>query len=272
MRKVPFLKMTGAGNDFLVFDGRKASFKLSTWQIAWACNRNFGVGADGVLIVRPSRAADFRMQYFNADGSHAEMCGNGARCIARYAHELGVAGKQMSFETDAGLVRGEMLGKARVRVTLSDPRGLGEIRSIRSGAGTWKYVFVNTGVPHVVIPVSGLNTFDVVGAGRSIRTHRAFAPKGTNVNFIQKISSKQIRVRTYERGVEGETLACGTGVSAAAIAAVRFGWVKAAPVECLTQGGCKLTVDFELREGRVSKLSLAGPAETICSGKLEASC
>ena len=268
-RAVRFWKLEGAGNDFLGFDGRSKAFRLSRAEIARFCDRRRGVGADGVLVVEKPRSpkADFRMRYYNSDGGEAEMCGNGARCFALLARAVTArTGKSLRVETRAGLVVLEICGKD-VRVSMTEP-GLPRLgRKIVAAGRKVTLDSINTGVPHAVEFVRSLSSVDVLRSGRAIRTHSAFAPAGTNVNFVQIGKGGRIEVRTYERGVEGETLACGTGVVASSIlSSLRLGIRP--PIRVRTRGGDLLTVDFELEAGRARKVTLQGPARIVYTGVL----
>src|SRR5881296_1028068 len=206
-----FTKMNGAGNDFILIDNRAREIDLDRSQIAHLCNRHRGIGADGVLLLElPANRADFRMRYFNADGGEAEMCGNGARCFARFANRVAGAEGKISFETQAGVISAELASNL-VTLRMTEPTDL-RLNITLPVANEDKSVhFINSGVPHVVIPVSRIDDVDVRREGSAIRYHKMFSPKGANVNFIEKRGPKKIAARTYERGVEDETLACGTG-------------------------------------------------------------
>jgi diaminopimelate epimerase len=268
-RAVRFWKLEGAGNDFLGFDGRSKAFRLSRAEIVRFCDRRRGVGADGVLVVEKPRSpkADFRMRYYNSDGGEAEMCGNGARCFALLARAVASrTGKRLRVETRAGLVVLEICEKD-VRVSMTEP-GLPRLgRKIVAAGRKVSLDSINTGVPHAVEFVRSLSSVDVLRSGRAIRTHSAFAPTGTNVNFIQIGKGGRIEVRTYERGVEGETLACGTGVVASSILSSLRRGIRP-PIRVRTRGGDLLTVDFELEAGRARKVTLQGPARIVYTGML----
>ena len=268
-RAVRFWKLEGAGNDFLGFDGRSKAFRLSRAEIARFCDRRRGVGADGVLVVEKPKSpkADFRMRYYNSDGGEAEMCGNGARCFALLARAVAArTGKRLRVETRAGLVVLEICGKD-VRVSMTEP-GLPKLgRKIVAAGRKVMLDSINTGVPHAVEFVRSLASVDVLRSGRAIRTHSAFTPAGTNVNFVQIGKGGWIEVRTYERGVEGETLACGTGVVASSILSSLRRGIRP-PIRVRTRGGDLLTVDFELEAGRARKVTLQGPARIVYTGVL----
>jgi diaminopimelate epimerase len=267
MDSLPFVKMTGAGNDFVVVDNRSLSFTLSGELIARLCDRHFGIGADGVLAVEPAQGAeaDFRMRYYNADGGEAEMCGNGARCFARFVHPLRRnEAERVRFMTPAGLITGEYLGE-EVRIGLTAPTELKFAQRTDFGWGEIEYHFANTGVPHAVIFVDDIEAVDVVNHGRAIRRSALF-PRGTNVNFVQVTDSGELQVRTYERGVEDETLACGTGIVASALVTHR---VRRLPFPlCLkVRGGDVLTVEAGEEGDGFRDVMLTGPATEVFSGE-----
>jgi diaminopimelate epimerase len=240
---IRFTKMHGAGNDFVVIDNRDAAWTPSAEAVARLCCRRFGIGADGLLLLETDSRDAFSMRYFNADGGEAEMCGNGARCIARFAHRVGAAGRGMVFRSKAGRHWAEVEGE-RVRVGLTEPRGIREGVRAEAEGRAFEGIALDTGVPHFVVFVEDLERFDVDRFGRALRWHDAFAPAGVNVDFVRVTGESSIAVRTYERGVEGETLACGTGVTASAIAA-HLARAVAPPVRVLTAGGVELGVAWK---------------------------
>lgn len=269
---IPFYKISAAGNDFIIVDNRQKTLPRAVPVLArkW-CNRKFSIGADGLILLEPSACAHFRMRFYNADGSAASMCGNGGRSIARFAHLIGVAPKKMTFETDAGLVSAE-IGVKTVRLGLYEPTDARLDFTLKVATREFDVSYINTGVPHTVIFVNDIEKIDVQEIGHQVRYHRVFAPAGTNVDFVEKTGPHAIAVRTYERGVEGETLACGTGVTASAIIAGLRGMVKA-PVSCLTRGGDTLTVNFSINArgdflSPVSNVSLEGPADVSFTGEV----
>ena len=278
--QIPFMKLSGAGNDFVIIDNRQDLLPLPPVKLAEkVCRRRLSIGADGLLLVELSAKADFKMRYFNADGSEAETCGNGARCIAQFAYLNGIVPADMHFETQAGLYSAEITGD-QVKVRLSDPTRGRLSFPLQLTAEVCEVSFVNTGVPHIISLVSNLETVNLVGLGREIRNHDNFAPAGTNVNFIQIKGDRKIEIRTYERGVEDETLACGTGSVAAAIIAALLGEVTP-PVAVTTAGGTVLTVYFDFfnsclsdemgREIQVTNVHLEGDARLVCQGQLTSS-
>ena len=267
---ISFWKMSGAGNDFIVIDHRKPVIRPE--QMAefarLVCRRKFSAGADGLFLLEPSDRADFRWRFFNADGSEAEMCGNGARCVARFAYMQGVAAARMRFETLAGIVDATV-ADTQVTVRMTPPHSFRFDRQLDVAGQMFMAHSVDTGVPHAVIFVDDLDAVDVVGLGRQIRFHPAFAPAGTNVDFVGR-AENCFRIRTYERGVEDETMACGTGVVAAALIAAARGYA-ASPVAIVTAGGVALTVHFTGQQGEAAhQVLLKGPAHVIYKGELTA--
>ena len=268
-RAVRFWKLEGAGNDFLGLDGRAGGFKLKRQQIADLCDRRRGVGADGVLVVeKPKvRGADFRMRYYNSDGGEAEMCGNGARCFALLARAVsGRKGNELRVQTQAGLLTLRTSGR-EVQVSMTEPTKLRLGKKVVVAGRKVVVDFLNTGVPHAVLFVRSVRSIDVAKQGRAIRYHSAFAPSGTNVNFVEIGRGNRIHVRTYERGVEGETLACGTGVVAASILSnLRRGLRP--PIQVATRGGDNVRVGFSMENGHARKVTLQGPARIVYRGVL----
>jgi len=260
--KLKFYKFTAAGNDFIIIDNRKRIIRKNINGIVKKlCDRKFGIGADGLILFENSKIAEFRMRYYNSDGSYATMCGNGARCIARYAYITGLKKKKFVFETDAGLITAEIFSDS-VKVKLYEPKNMKLDLSLNIDKKKYRLSFINTGVPHTVIFVDNLEKVDVVNLGRKIRFHKKFSPDGTNVNFVKLINSHTISIRTYERGVEDETLACGTGVTASAIISILKNKVKS-PVNCITRSGIKFKVFYDMTD-----VYLQGPADLVFSGEI----
>ncbi len=263
-----FTKMNGAGNDFVMIDNRLGDVTLAADQIIRICDRHRGVGADGILLLeRASNGVDFRMRYYNADGGEAEMCGNGARCFARYADRVAGPRETVSFETPAGVIGAQLQGEL-VRLEMSEPTDLRLGLTIPLGDRQVAAHFVNSGVPHVVVPAEDLEAVDVRGLGSAIRRRELFAPKGANVNFLNERGSRQIAIRTYERGVEDETLACGTGVVASALIFAATRNVDG-PIGVLVRGGNELQVGFEKDGDRFRNVTLTGPADFVFEGTLD---
>ncbi len=260
--------MNGAGNDFVLLDNRDAALALDRAQIAHLCDRHRGIGADGLLLVEPAQAgADFRMRYYNADGGEAEMCGNGARCFARYARRVsGHAAASLSFETPAGVIGARCEGE-QVCINMSAPQAYAPAVSLEIEGELLDVHFLNTGVPHAVIFVDDLEAAAVTRLGAAIRYHAHFAPKGTNVNFVQTSAPGEIAIRTYERGVEDETLACGTGVVACALLH-HLTTGAAGPIHVRVRGGETLRVGFEpgTATGEFRGVTLTGPADFVFDG------
>ncbi|MCX6904379.1 MAG: diaminopimelate epimerase [Verrucomicrobia bacterium] len=284
--------MNGAGNDFVLVDNRAHTLSLTPQQVVRLCHRQKGIGADGLILLESCRSgkADWAWQFFNNDGSTAEMCGNGARCFARFVQRLTGQPGPITFETTAGVIRAQPQGD-RVTIDLTDPKdleldqqvevstGILTVHSLNTGV-PHAVIFVpnadkamvtvhslNTGVPHAVIFVPNADKAMVQRLGSEVRHHQMFAPKGTNVNFAQSLGPSSIRVRTYERGVEGETLACGTGVTASALIAARVHRF-ASPVRVQVQSGDDLEVSFKETGPRFESVTLTGSAEFVFEGRL----
>ena len=298
MMKLDFVKMVASGNDFVVVDCRRSpapylSEANGTGSLACPersrgiarrslarlanilCQRRTGVGADGLLVLERSKKADFRMRIFNKDGSEAEMCGNGLRCAA-----LRARGRQklINIETKAGIYRANVTGKNKVKVRMEDPKDLRLDIPIRINGRPIKVNYIDTGVPHAVIFVEGLEKIDIGSIGQNIRHHKRFQPRGTNVDLVEIIDNKNIKMRTYERGVEGETLTCGTGAVAAAIITkykIRLSAEASAKAEDTkyeinihTEGGI-LKVYFDKRGNKIKDVYLEGEVKKVYAGKIE---
>ncbi|TVR52718.1 MAG: diaminopimelate epimerase [Puniceicoccaceae bacterium] len=268
--RIPFTKMHGAGNDFVVIDNRGGDFPHDPALVARLCHRRFGIGADGLLLLEipPHAGPEARMVYFNADGSRAEMCGNGARCFTAFALARGLGGDgRLHFLTDAGALTASS-GPAGIRVVMTEPANLRTGLSLDLGDGPVELHSVNTGVPHAVLFVGDLEAVDLPRLGAEIRHHPAFAPAGTNVNFAAVQSGGLVRIRTYERGVEAETLACGTGVTAVGILASLLHDLPP-PVRVRVAGGDTLAVDFKTEAGNPVEVTMTGPAHTVFTGEID---
>lgn len=268
MKTIAFSKMSGSGNDFIIIDNRKKDLPVSDLGglARSLCRRKLSLGADGLIVIEPSNQADFRWRFFNADGSRAEMCGNGARCVSRFAYLNGITDAVLSFETDAGIIAAKVQ-ENRVKIHMIDPVELVLDRKIKSSGETMILSSINTGVPHVVLEVDDVNTADVVALGRTLRYHDIFQPAGTNVNFASLLEKGRFAIRTYERGVEDETLACGTGcVAAALVMAAKKGLES--PIDLETRSGSSLRVYFNHDEGGFDRIFLEGDARLISSGHL----
>jgi diaminopimelate epimerase len=264
-----FTKMNGAGNDFVLIDNRAQGIKLSRDQVVRLCDRHRGVGADGILLLVPSVSgkADWAWEFYNSDGGTGEMCGNGARCFARFVQKLTGLSRGFTIETEAGIITASLHGD-RVTVSLTQPADLRLSQQVPLSGGVQTVHSLNTGVPHAVLFVPDADRVMVPQIGREIRRHAHFGPEGTNVNFVQRLGPNHIRVRTFERGAEGETLACGTGVTAAALIAARLHGFTS-PVKIQVQGGDQLEVSFKDEGSEFADVQLSGPAEFVFDGRIE---
>lgn len=247
-RAVAFYKMHGSGNDFILFDNRSLRLPLeemSRWAVK-LCSRGFAVGADGMIFLDSTADPDldFVWHFFNSDGSRAEMCGNGSRCASFLANKIGLAGRIQVFGTDAGPIKARVLENQLVKVQLTPPKGIKlDIPLILDDGQEVNIHHVNTGVPHAVVVCESVKMVDILRMGKAIRFHRKFSPSGTNVNFIQIVDKNFMLLRTYERGVEDETFACGTGAAASAVVGASLGLLNS-PVKVTASGGEDLTIDF----------------------------
>ncbi|MFZ5761752.1 MAG: diaminopimelate epimerase [Thermodesulfobacteriota bacterium] len=266
---IPFAKMSGAGNDFILIDHRTPFLTSVEAMQAFAravCEHKFSVGADGLILIEKATDADFRWQFINADGSIAEMCGNGARCAARFAFAKGIAPARMRFHTLAGIIEAEVVDHA-VKIRMTPPHNPRLHESLVVDGQPRTVHSLNTGVPHAVLFMEENAQAPVFEWGRIIRFHDHFAPAGTNVNFVEHLGGNRLSVRTYERGVEGETLACGTGAVASAIIAGLLGKVEP-PVAVTTSGREELVIHYRLTGEAAEAVFLEGPANFIYEGQL----
>jgi diaminopimelate epimerase len=265
---IEFFKMSGSGNDFILIDNRDNILPTGNLEefVKKTCERKTSVGADGLIIIENSDMADFRWRFFNADGSEAEMCGNGGRCAARFATILGIAEETLSFETGAGIINAEVKGDV-VKLRLTDPHDIKTGYTIAIQDRLYDVNSINTGVPHVVCFVDDLESFDVMGYGRVIRYHETYRPEGTNVNFVYVIDRNTISIRTYERGVEDETLACGTGAVASALIS---SWKNLAdsPVDVRIKSGESLKIYFDKTDSGFKSVYLKGSIRIVYQGHL----
>jgi len=268
MPNLSFTKMNGAGNDFVMVDNRGGSLTLSDAQIARLCDRHRGVGADGLLAVEPAQGqADWRMRYYNADGAEAEMCGNGARCFARFVQKIApTKAGSITFETPAGTISARLDGDL-VALGMSEPGAFADGLELEAGGEHLTVYAINTGVPHAVVLVDDLAATEVHRLGASLRHHHHFQPRGTNVNFVRQLGPQDLAIRTYERGVEGETLACGTGVVASALTLAALTGA-ASPIRVLVKGGDTLAVGFERTTEGFTRVILTGPADFVFAGEI----
>jgi len=282
--RIAITKLVASGNDFVLLDARAYAPKIQLNTLAKnICNRKFGIGADGLLVLEKSKKATFKMRIFNTDGSEAEMCGNGARCAAYYIRQQKAAAKgeprqrresrkQILIETKAGMLTAQ-IDKDQVAINMTRPKDIKLDILLMLNRRKVKANFINSGVPHVVLLSEGLEDFDVFSLGRPIRYHKRFQPKGTNVNFIEPISTNRIKIRTYERGVEQETLACGTGAVASSI--IYFlklrenkliKDLKSFKFFVQTRSGETLEVNFDVHNKTIDNVWLKGKARIICEG------
>lgn len=269
----PYSKYSGCGNDFIIIDNRKKVFdEGNRTEIKRLCHRRLGIGADGVILLEKSTTADFRMRIFNADGSEAEMCGNGVRCLVKFIRELGLNDQQYSVETISQMVEASLDGDL-VSVKMPQPFDIQYFTTISINETPLTVHYLNTGVPHVVIFVRDIEDDSLMKIASSVRHHPSFSPKGANVNFVAvskgngTISDHTIYVRTYERGVEGETLACGTGAAASAIAAAHVHGLQC-PITVSPKSKDLLHITFTGSHHSPENLILSGPAVKICDGFL----
>lgn len=258
--KIDFYKYQGTGNDFVMIDNRTNKFpKENTALINQLCDRRFGVGADGLILLENSDTVDFKMVYFNADGNESSMCGNGGRCLVGFAKKLGLINESTSFDAIDGLhhatINNDLVSLQMINVDKIDARK--------------SHVFLNTGSPHHIEFVENVNDIDVKNQGRNIRNGAPYFEEGTNVNFAEVIDSSTLKVRTYERGVEDETLSCGTGVTAAAIAANFEDIIDVSSINIKVLGG-DLNISFEKNDNyQYSNVILTGPANFVFKGVFE---
>jgi diaminopimelate epimerase len=267
-KSIEFYKMSGSGNDFIIIDNRDLSLNVGDLPsfARRVCERKISVGADGLLLIEPSKTVNFKWQFLNSYGSVAEMCGNASRCVARYAYLKGIAPEKMSFETIAGIISAEVKDDV-VKVRLTDPSPIQSIGKLIFDDCQFNLDCVDTGVPHAVTFVDNLDTCTVFEWGRKIRRHDIFQPRGTNANFAKVIDRHKIRVRTYERGVEDETLACGTGDVASVLAAASRGLVDS-PVDVIVRSGETLRIYFTKKDDRFSEIYLEGSVKIVYHGFL----
>ncbi len=266
--RIQFYKMHASGNDFIIIDNREGKVSGDVPEMARRlCRPHFSVGADGLILIEKSTVADFKWRFFNSDGSEGEMCGNGSRCAAMFAYARCIGGRELCFETQAGIIRAE-IKDGSVKVQLTQPTDYCPEMAVDIGGKEYKAAFINTGVPHVVYFVEDIESVDVSGIGAATRYHEIFKPAGTNANFAQVSGDGDILLRTYERGVEAETMACGTGATAAALVAGAAGLVKS-PVRVKTRGGAELIVHFDWDGNRFGDVFLEGDAVFVYQGVME---
>ncbi len=276
MSKISFYKLQASGNDFVLIESKAKKPSSYLKKLAnKLCQDKTGIGADGLLVIEPSKKHDYKMRIFNRDGSEAEMCGNGARCCVLWSY-FAKRKKKVSFDTVAGIIKGEVVSASKsdftgqVSIKMTDPFNMRQEMPLKVLNHKMHVQFLNTGVPHTVVFVQGLEKIDVDVIGRAVRRHKKFAPAGTNVNFVEVINEGRINLRTYERGVEAETLACGTGTVASAILSrFKIGAVRPKnKVDVKTQSGEILKVYFCDNKGRLSDVWLQGKAGIVFKGEV----
>ena len=265
MKMIRFTKAVATGNDFIIIENiRPETGQYLLGLAKKLCDRKRGIGADGLLVIEKSKAADFKMRIFNPDGSEAEMCGNGSRCAALYAFTKGAAKSKMTIETAAGILKA-YVKKDIVKVRLTDPKDIRWNLCLDINKCPYKLDFVDTGVPHVIHFVEDLEKVDVKNIGSHIRHHGEFSPEGTNADFVKVVDKRNVKVRTYERGVEDETLACGTGAVASAVISAEAEKMPS-PVTVETRSGEKLKVYFDIIDGNFTNVYLEGRAKLVYEG------
>jgi diaminopimelate epimerase len=258
--QIQFYKYQGTGNDFVMIDNRQGFFpKENSQLIERLCNRRFGIGADGLILLENDTETDFRMLYYNSDGNESSMCGNGGRCLVAFARSLNVINDTTSFNATDGLHHATILEHGIVKLQMKD------VNEVKMGKD---YIFLNTGSPHHVTLVNDIENYDVKTNGSEIRYSNLYGKAGSNVNFVSQISENHYRLRTYERGVEDETLSCGTGATASAIAMNALGETTSNLIDIDVQGG-KLKVSFDKKGTTYSNVFLEGKAEFVFQGIIE---
>lgn len=263
MTEISFSKYSGCGNDFILIDNRSELHKMTQQAIVKLCDRNRGIGADGVIFIEKSHLADFKMKIFNRDGSLAEMCGNGLRCLGQFILDLGYKKKLYTIETLERILSVDFMDD-QIRADMGVMKNL-ENKNLQIDKATWDCYTLNTGVPHAVIFVDDLDTVPIKTLGAKIRHHPTFSPHGVNANFAKKTSENQISIRTFERGVEDETLACGTGAVASAIAA-SLKWGLNSPIEVTFRSEDTLTIQFKKDRDGITQITQTGPAVKLFHG------
>ncbi|MEN8248765.1 MAG: diaminopimelate epimerase [Bacteroidota bacterium] len=252
-----FNKYQSTGNDFILIDNRNLNFPSDNQSmINKLCDRRFGIGADGLILIQNSKTTDFKMVYFNADGSEGSFCGNGSRAAVHYANSLGMFDNTCSFEAYDGLHEASVSGKI-ISV---------KMKNVQNGSSKLNGTFIDTGSPHYVEYVESVDKIDMITQGRTLRYDNEFSPNGTNINFVERLHDNSVKVRTYERGVENETLSCGTGVTACALTSSQLEGKNI--VTIVTKGG-ELTVSFDQNKGKFSNIWLKGPTEMVFKGEID---
>ncbi len=264
---IDFIKAEGAGNDFIIVDSENlASFDNIGRLAKVLCSRKRSIGADGLLIFDASKSCDFKMRIFNPDGQEVSMCGNGARCLSLYAHQKKGLKSNLCLETRAGFLQTEVNGNI-IRLKMPEPESIKMDFILKIDNKKIKVDFINCGVPHVVCFVDNVDNYDVVGIGRKIRYHKEFQPEGTNADFIEILNERSIKLRVYERGVEDETLSCGTGAVASSLIAAKKGKVNP-PVNVQTRSGQILKIYFDIVGDLFKNIYLEGECNLVYEGKV----
>ena len=267
--KITFTKMHGAGNDFVLIDDREG---LVPWEdhflMAAIASRRNGIGCEGIILVQPSDKADFRMRFLNPDGTEVSMCGNGARCAAAFAHAIGASGTALTMETMCGLVDAQVKKDGTVCVWMPEPSKRNYTLTLDVDGETITGHFIDTGVPHFVVQVPNVSMFNIVDLGRKLRLHPAFSPDGANIDFVTLRPPNRMTMRTYERGVEAESGACGTGAVACVVVAVET-LDFTLPAKVKTSSGFELIVDGDWRHKKCTGLTLTGPTKFVYTGEID---
>lgn len=273
MQSIKFVKMSGAGNDFVLIDNRECNYLIDWIKLApKICDRRYGVGADGLIVIEKSIRADFKMNYFNSDGSFGGMCGNGGRCSALFAMES-LSSTSIMFEALDYIYHAELLSEHKIKLKMKPPKSLRLKLNLNLYNQNISYNFIDTGAPHVVIftddlPVelqSQIDELGIINIGKLIRNHEHFSPEGTNVDFVRIIDKENISIRTYEKGVENETLACGTGaVASAIITTIQKNLIS--PINVHTRSKEILKISFDKKVDEINKVELIGSAKKIFEG------
>ena len=264
-----FSKMHGAANDFIMIDDRQATVPWQDYVLmSRLAARRTGIGSEGIILIQASNRADFRMRFLNPDGTEVDMCGNGARCAAWFAHKIGAAPRSMTMETACGLLDAEIVDECNVRVWMSEPTARSYHVVVHVDGQRYEGDYINTGVPHFVVRVKETDAIDVETLGRALRLHPTFAPEGVNVDFVIQRDPDRMSIRTYERGVEAESGACGTGAVAAAVTAVEA-HAGALPMTVRTGGGFILNIDADWRNNRCTGITLTGPVREVYHGTID---
>jgi diaminopimelate epimerase len=257
-----FTKMSGAGNDFVMMDNRHTAFRFSERTIAALCARGTGIGADGLILLENSSGYDFAMRYYNADGKLGSMCGNGGRCAAQFAHHCGINKTNLHFEANQNSYTAELLPDGRVKLKMQPPTDFRDAFHV----GDYDAYFVDTGSPHAIVYVNDVETLDVFTDGKKIRQSKAHFPNGANVNFLQQKNETTFRIRTFERGVENETLACGTGCVAAAVMSYHVKKTASTRIHLIVQSGETIDVEFD---AAFRDVYLIGSATMVFTGEID---